>query len=164
MDKNDFLDCMKDFTTRSIGQMMLPVSDQKDNAGPKERAADIHLMRLSDSSAAKKKVPYIILQAIKSEDYQKPGEDPVSKVTLRSIFAVYNEDEQIGSLSLLGLMERLRIDILKTVIVGGRYELDIKESKLEQLIYPDNIAPYFGGEMLSVWKLPPVEREVGQWL
>lgn len=26
--------------------------------------------------------------------------------------------------------------------------------------YPDDTAPYFVGEMISTWKLPPVEREV----
>lgn len=34
------------------------------------------------------------------------------------------------------------------------------EAGLETIVYPDDTAPYFVGEMISTWMLPPVEREV----
>lgn len=39
---------------------------------------------------------------------------------VRSIFAVYNDDEQEGGLMLLNLMERLRIRLLREVVIGRR--------------------------------------------
>ena len=64
---------------------------------------------------------------------------------------------------LLNLMERLRIRLLRQVVIGRRYRLDL-EAGLETFIYPDDTAPYFGGEMTSTWHVPGVEREVQQWL
>jgi hypothetical protein len=76
---------------------------------------------------------------------------------------VYHPDEEEGALLLLNLMERLRIRLLKDVVIAGQFELDL-EAGLETLIYPDDTAPYYAGELLSTWKLPAVEREVRQWL
>lgn len=64
---------------------------------------------------------------------------------------------------LLNLMERLRIYLLKKVVIGKKYQLDL-ESGLETLIYPGDSAPYYVGEMISTWEMPPVEREVMKWL
>ena len=60
---------------------------------------------------------------------------------------------------LVNLMERLRIAILKQVIIGRRFQLDLKAG-VETLIYPDDTAPYYAGEMITTWILPAVEREV----
>lgn len=82
---------------------------------------------------------------------------------VRSIFAVYNDDEQEGGLMLLNLMERLRIRLLREVVIGRRFQLDL-EAGLETFIYPDDTAPYYAGEMTTTWRVPGVEREVRQWL
>ena len=82
---------------------------------------------------------------------------------MRSIFCVYSSNEEEGALALLNLMERLRIDLLRKCVLADRYELDL-ETGLEGLIYPNDSAPYYMGEMVSMWKLPAVEREVRQWL
>ena len=75
----------------------------------------------------------------------------------------YNDDEQEGGLMLLNLMERLRIRLLREVVIGRRFQLDL-ESGLETFIYPDDTAPYYAGEMTTTWRVPGVEREVRQWL
>lgn len=60
---------------------------------------------------------------------------------------------------LLNLMERLRIYLLQRVVIGGKYQLNL-EAGLETLIYPNESAPYYVGEMVSTWDMPSVEREV----
>lgn len=60
---------------------------------------------------------------------------------------------------LLNLMERFRIGLLKRVVIGGQFELDL-QAGMESLIYPEDTAPYYAGEMVSIWKLPPIKREV----
>ena len=82
---------------------------------------------------------------------------------VRSIFCVYCNDEQEGALHLLNLMERLRIRLLQDVVIGGQFELDL-EAGIEVLIYPENTAPYFAGEMSTTWKMPSVERKWREWL
>ena len=148
-----------------LGQqaVIMPVKIQSEGEEQQYRAAEVYLMRLPDGSAAKKKAPYIIHQAITSKDTQPSGELEAGAAVVRSIFAVYNDDEQEGGLMLLNLMERLRIRLLREVVIGRRFQLDL-ESGLETFIYPDDTAPYYAGEMTTTWRVPGVEREVRQWL
>ena len=99
-------------------------------------------------------------QLLTSKDQQPSGERVQSSASVRSIFVVYNDDEQEGGLMLLNLMERLRIELLRTGVLDSRFSLDLNEG-LEYMVYPDtDTAPFYAGEMSSTWKLIPVQREV----
>lgn len=164
MTKVILLDVLKDETEQAICHLLMPVARQKeDKEDPPDRVATVHRMRLPDSKAAKKKVPYILHQVITSKDQQPPGEENESRCTIRTIFCVYSPDEEKGGLLLLNLMERVRIRLLQKVVIGDQFELD-KEAGLECLVYPEDTAPYFAGEMVTTWKLLAVKREVRQWL
>jgi len=56
-------------------------------------------------------------------------------------------------------MERLRIELLKTVVLDGRYMLDTEDG-VDSVVYTDNIWPYYAGEMITSWKIPAIYREV----
>ena len=120
-------------------------------------------MRLPDSKAATKKAPYIIHQVITGSDSQQEGERERGIAAVRTIFCVYSEDEQAGGMLLLNLMERLRIALLRQVVIGDQFQLDLRNN-FDRLIYPDDTAPYYAGEMMSNWIMPSVEREVTKWL
>lgn len=160
MNKVILLDSLTDFTRNAVKDLILPVKIQSENECQRYRPAEVYKMRLPVSSEAKKKAPYIIHTVLTAFDEQKEGQPDYSQTVIRSIFCVYNPDEQEGGLALLNLMERLRIELLKTRVIGNRFELDVKNAKLEMLIYPDNTAPYFVGEMVSTWKMPGIKREV----
>ncbi len=159
MNKTELLDVLQEFTTNTVAQLILPVKAQKNNPDPEPRAATVYKMRLPDSTSATMKAPYILHQVITGSDKQPAGQDVDSRATIRSVFVVYGDDESEGALHLLNLMERFRIELLKTVVLNSRYELDLEEG-VDMMIYPDDTAPYFMGEMVTVWKLPPVRREV----
>lgn len=164
MTKIELLRQLKIFTEDAISELLLPVRMQKDDAEqPAPRPATVYLMRLPDSTAAAKKAPYIIHQAITGSDSQPEGQRVQCVAAIRSIFCVYSDDEQVGGMLLLNLMERVRIALLRQVVIGQQFELDLQNS-FEQLIYPDDTAPYYAGEMMSNWKMPAVEREVAKWL
>jgi hypothetical protein len=116
-------------------------------------------MRLPDSSAAQKKAPYIIHQIITGKDWQSESNREHAAATVRSIFCVYHDDEEEGGMLLLELMERLRIHLMKKIVIGRQFQLELEQG-LEMLIYPDDTSPYYNGEMMSTWILPRVEREV----
>ena len=163
MTKVVLLDQLKEFTEAATVGILMPGAHQKgDTEPPEPRAAEVYLTRLPDSKAAKKKAPYILHQVITGKDAQPSGELEASSCTVRSIFCVYNDDEQEGGLMLLNLMERLRIAFLEQVVIGGQFQLDL-EAGLESLVYPDDTAPYCAGEMVSEWSLPAVERKVKLW-
>ena len=141
----------------------MPTKMQKGDTEQKYRAADVYLMRLPDSNSATKKAPYILHQVITGKDTQPSGNLPESSVTVRSIFCVYNdneeEGEEEGGMMLLNLMETLRVDLMRQVVIGRQFELDL-EAGIETLVYPEDTAPFYAGEMITTWSLPAVEREV----
>ncbi|MBR2941839.1 MAG: hypothetical protein IKB82_00420 [Clostridia bacterium] len=153
------LEQLRDFSKAVTSEIIMPVKMQDGDDAPQFRAADVYLMRLPDSRAATKKAPYILHQLITGNDTQRSGERCESSAMVRSIFCVYSKDEQEGALLLLNLMERVRIELLRKVVIGRQFTLDL-EASLETLIYPDDTAPYFAGELISTWHLPAVEREV----
>lgn len=159
MNRITLLEQLRDITKKATGDIILPVKEQKGDAKKTSRAADIHLMRLPDSRAAQKKAPYIIHQLITGKDIQPQGENETASAVVRSIFCVYNDNEEEGSLMLVNLMERQRIHLLRQVVIGDQFQLDLVAG-LESMIYPDDTAPYYAGEMVSAWILPAIQREV----
>lgn len=160
MNRIILLEQFRDFTKSATADIILPVCMQRGDTEQEYRAADNYLMRLTDSSAAKKKAPYIIHQIVTGKDGQPKGEKEYARASTRSIFCVYNDDEQEGALALLNLMERVRICLLKQVVIGHQFELDL-EAGLETFVYTEDTAPFYAGEMMGTWKLPAIKREVG---
>lgn len=159
MNRITLLEQFKKHTQESVNDIIMPVRIQKGDTEQTSRSAEVHLMRLPDSNAAQKKSPYIIHQLITGKDIQIQGEDESASAVIRSIFSVYNDNEEEGALMLVNLMERLRISLLRQVIIGDQFQLDL-EAGLETMVYPDDTAPYYAGEMISTWILPAVKREV----
>lgn len=153
------LERLRDFTKAATAELMMPVRMQKGDTEQQYRPTAVYLMRLPDGKSATKKAPYVLHQLITGKDQQSRGQNIEASAQVRSICCVYNDDEQEGGLMLLNLVERLRVALLKQVVIGGQFTLDL-EVGLEVLIYPDDTAPYFVGEMISTWKLPAIEREV----
>ncbi|MEN6437023.1 MAG: hypothetical protein ABFD97_00400 [Syntrophobacter sp.] len=160
MNRIILLEKLRDLTMEETGDIIMPVRKQKGDPEQAYRAADVHLMRLPDSSVPQKKAPYIIHQLITGKDIQLPGQNVSASAVIRSIFCVYNDNEEEGALMLVNLMERLRISLLRQVVIGNQFQLDLVNG-LESIIYPDDTAPYYAGEMVSAWRLPAVQREVG---
>lgn len=48
---------------------------------------------------------------------------------------------------------------MREVVIKDKYRLDT-DAGLETLIYIDDTAPYYGGEMMFTIEIPPIEREV----
>lgn len=159
----NLLEQLKAVTDDAVKDLLLPVRAQKGDTVTADRPATVYKMRLPDSTSATKKAPYIIHQIVTSKDTQPSGQLEAGNAVVRSIFCVYCNDEQEGAMHLLNLMERLRIRLLQDVVIGGQFELDL-EAGIEVLIYPENTAPYFAGEMSTTWKMPSVERKWREWL
>jgi len=162
MTKIFLLKALKVFTEEVTKDLIMPVKRQKeDKEEPPPRAANIHMMRLVKSSSVEKAAPYIIHQVITGRDSQSPGNEATAQTVIRSIFCVYNEDEQEGSLMLLNLMERFRVEILQKVVLDNRFQIDLNDG-LDSIIYPDEgqLQSYYAGEYVSTWTLPAIKREV----
>ena len=152
------LEQLKAFTIAATRDLLLPLVPQEEELllPPRYGPPGVYRMRLPEFGAATRKAPYILHQAVTGKDVQKPGDrTPDSSAVVRTVFCVYCKDEEEGGLYLLNVMEQ--------VVIGKQFRLDLKEG-LESLAYPDDAssstAPYYLGEMVSQWKLPPVGRKV----
>lgn len=162
MSKVLFLNALKEFSECVTEGLLLPVCPQEKDPEPTPRPPGVYQMRLPQFRDATRKAPYILHQVLTGKDLQKAGMQlPEASAVLRTVFCVYNEDEEEGALMLLNLMEQLRSALLEHPVLNRQYELDLK-SGLETLAYPDDseprTAPYYLGEMISTWRLPPVAR------
>ena len=153
------LDALKTFTEGAISGLLLPCKPTKENTAPADRAADVYLMRLVKNSAAKESAPYIIHQIITTDDGLDERQRNKSEACVRSIFCVYSEDEQQGGLMLLNLMTRYKIALMQQVVIDKRFKLDVQK-RVQSIIYPDDTAPFYAGEMAAYFELPAIERKV----
>ena len=150
---------LKNLSKDAVKKMDLPVTVQKGDVKAEMRVPEVYKMRLPNSENAKKYVPYIIVQLVGTQHIQEPGKLPLHTASVRFIFAVYCEDEQAGSIMLLNVMDRVHQKLLSKVQVGKPFLLYIHKP-LETVVYPDDTAPYYAGEMAGTFILPPTEREV----
>ena len=159
----DLLQALADFIKEKTADLIMPTRVQGKNEEQGYRAADVYKMRLPDSKSATKKAPYVLIQLITAADEEPARDQDDSYAIVRIILCTYNPDEQEGALQLLNLASRIRINLLKTCVVGPKNEFWLdKTEKLEFMAYPDDTAPYYAGEMIGTWHIPPVRREVPQ--
>lgn len=123
----------------------------------KERAADVYKMRLPKKEDQTQKAPYILLQLLNGKDDKQEKEPEESTCKVRIVVVTYSEDEEMGAYDVLNVIMRIRSELLKAGIVGKQFVL---QKPLEYIIYPDSIAPYYTGEMVTNWSIPTIKREV----
>ncbi len=155
------LEELKRFCEDTTKNMILPTQVEKGDTKLIERAPEIYRMRLPDSKAAKKLAPYIIIQIPASKHFRDEQESNRAKyrVVVRFIFSVYCDNEEEGAIMLLNLMDRVQEQLLKKIQIGKAFVLDENE-QLESIVYPEDTAPFYAGEMVGTFKLIPIEREV----
>lgn len=163
MTSSDLLRCLCSFLEESTKDLLMPVALQKEDVKAGKTVEDqvpanIYQQRLPNNYDLTKITPYILARVIHGEDGQSEGEDPASIVVVRLTFTVYNQDEPEGELMLINLIERARQALEKTVVIGNLYTLDLS-SKLTYDVYDGIKYPYYAGEMITTWQLPPIERE-----
>lgn len=159
MTKVTLLEALRDFTRRAVGNMEFPVKPQPGDENPPDRPPEVFLCRVPSGKQATRKAPYILHQVVTSKDSQSKGGPMLSMVTVRSVFVVYDSDEQAGGIALLTLLDHIRTELLKQCVIGRQYRLSL-ESGIEYGIYTEDTAPFYAAEMITEWEVPSVEREV----
>ena len=148
---------MKAFIEENTKDILLPVRVDRKSGEAKERPAEVYKMRLPTKDAETKRIPYVLLQYIKSTDTQTAGEMPESSCMVRIVAATYSEDGEEGALCVLNLLTRIRIAFLRDGVIAEHFML---KPPIEMIVYPDSTPPYYLGEMMTEWRMPIVESEV----
>lgn len=153
----ELLDALKAFIEENTKDILLPVRVDRKSGEAKERPAEVYKMRLPTKDAETKRIPYVLLQYIKSTDTQTAGEMPESSCMVRIVAATYSEDGEEGALCVLNLLTRIRIAFLRDGVIEEHFML---KPPIEMIVYPDSTPPYYLGEMMTEWRMPIVESEV----
>lgn len=153
----ELLDALKAFIEENTKDILLPVRVDRKSGEAKERPAEVYKMRLPTKDAETKRIPYVLLQYIKSTDTQTAGEMPESSCMVRIVAATYSEDGEEGALCVLNLLTRIRIALLRDGVIAEHFML---KPPIEMIVYPDSTPPYYLGEMMTEWRMPIVESEV----
>jgi len=160
------LEQLKSFIQENTADIMLSVRSVKNKTLPEyeggeyditKRAAEVHLIRLPGKDAEMQRIPYIVLQYLNGKDAHEPGDRPDSTAYIRIIVATFSENDSEGALDVLNVITRIRGALLKAGEIGRQFLL---RKPLEYLLYPDDTQPYFFGEMMTIWEMPIIYREV----
>lgn len=153
----ELLEELKAYIERETKDMILPVRVDRRSGEHKERPAEVFTNDLPDKEAETKRIPYVLLQFIKSTDSQEEGKSPECVSMVRIVAATYSEDKAEGKRCVLNLLTRIKTAFLRDGMVADRY---ILKSPLEMIVYTEDTAPYHLGEMATLWSMPAVESEV----
>lgn len=153
------LDDLQKFIEENTADILLEVRTRTGSAERKERAAKVYKLGLPEKDDAMQQVPYILLKILNGADGKIEGQPKSGEVRVRMVIAAYSQDGERGQMALLNLILRIRERLQKQHIIGGRFCL---KYPFEYLIYQDTTAPYYLGEVMTLWSIPTVEREVHQ--
>lgn len=162
MTTNEFLDDLGTFMQEATKNLRLPVRPTKENREPEGRAPTVYKMRLPDAKSYQDKAPYLFNRVVLIEDHQHPGQRGEATCTICTSFCVYCDDEMQGALHLLNFIEDVRQAILREQVISNLYQI-VMDDGIQTAIYDNQPVPFFIGEMVTVWKIPTIEREVLRW-
>lgn len=151
------LDELQAFVIKATKDIVLMSRERDENDKRKESKITVFKMRLPNKEAETQQVPYILLQFINGKDLD--DSDDVAYV--RIVFTSYCEDREQGSLDVLNVLSTIRTNLLKLISLGGYFTL---KRPLEYMVYPEDTSPYYMGEMMTIWQMPDIKKEVQQWL
>ena len=151
------LDDLKAFIEENTADILLEARVRAGSPAEKERAAEVHVMALPEKDDSAQQAPYILLKPLTGTDEKEAGQPKKSEARVRIIIVAYATDAQQGQLALMNLILRIRERLQKQHIIGGRFCL---EYPFEYIIYQDTTPPYYMGEIMTLWSVPTIEREV----
>ncbi|GKS14786.1 hypothetical protein YDYSY3_57860 [Paenibacillus chitinolyticus] len=95
--------------------------------------------------------PYIIIQALDGEDLDRNG-----TAQIKFLLGTKSKDDD-GYLDVIHLIETIRLDLLRTGIIGGRFEI---QRPLQWTLFEEQPYPEWIGEIRTTWTTPAIIREV----
>lgn len=170
MTKIELLEELKSFTETALKDLLQPYQREKrisrnqetDEPTDEIQPVRVYLHRLPDEKALRT-APCVLHQLVTGKDFLNVKANRFCSVAVvRTGFCAYDNENGAAGGTLLNLMERLRIALLKEPrLANGRFLLDL-ESGVETLVYPDadQTKPFALGEMIATWYIPTVRREL----
>ena len=96
------LERLAEFVEENISDIKLQVRVTNTKPGEeKERAAEVHKMRLKKKEDKTQRIPYVLLQLLKLEDDKQPSQPAGATAKVRLVVATFSEDGEQGAYHVL---------------------------------------------------------------
>lgn len=148
----ELLNSLKEYLKEKTKNLILTARAEKNSLQEAKKPPFIFIGDLPQLNERTTRVPYILIKLVQGKD-----ELDESTCNIRIIAVTYNRNNDECYMECLNVIEKIRENLLKDVVVGERF---LCRKPLEYLIYEDDIKPYCIGELMTVWEIPQVMREV----
>lgn len=152
----DLLNCLKGYCEDITKDMRLVARVPKNGTEAGERHPKVFVGNLPNKESEKKTAPYILLKLL-----TKKTDDEESICRVRIICVTFSEDKQENYIQCLNLLTRIETKLLEDTVIANRYSC---QKPIETVVYDDDLEVYQVGEMMTVWELKKVERDVRKYL
>lgn len=152
----DLLNCLKGYCEDITKDMRLVARVPENGTEAGERPPKIFVGNLPNKESEKKTAPYILLKLL-----TKKTDDEESVCRVRIICVTFSEDKQENYIQCLNLLTRIETKLLEDTVIANRYSC---QKPIETVVYDDDLEVYQVGEMMTIWELKKVERDVRKYL
>lgn len=152
----DLLNCLKGYCEEITKDMRLVARVPENGTEAGERPPKVFIGNLPDKESEKKTAPYILLKLL-----TKKTDDEESVCRVRIICVTFSEDKQENYIQCLNLLTRIETKLLEDTVIANRYSC---QKPIETVVYDDDLEVYQVGEMMTIWELKKVERDVRKYL
>lgn len=151
----DLLESLKGYCEENTKDMRLVARVPENGKEAGERPPRVFIGNLPDKESEKKEAPYILLKLLT----KKVDEESVCRV--RIICVTFSEDKQENYIQCLNLLTRIETRLLEDVTITNRYSC---QKPIETILYDDDLEVYQIGEMMTIWEMPKMERNIRKYL
>jgi hypothetical protein len=152
----DLLNALKAYMEDKVKDMRLIARVSEDGTDPGERQPLVFIGNLPNKEQEKKVAPYILLKLL-----TKKVDDEENVCRVRVICVTFSEDKNENYMQCLNLVTKIETSLLEDVVVDERYSCQMP---IETIIYDENMELYQVGELMTIWELPQIHRDVRKYL
>ena len=152
----DLLEALKGYCEEITKEMRLLTRVPKNGIQAAERAPAVFIGSLPDKESEKKTIPYILLKLLTGKDDE---EESICRV--RIICVTYSEDKQENYIQCLNMITRIKTKLLEDVVIDSRFSC---QKPVEFIIYDDDLEVYQIGEIMTIWEMQQVKRDIRKYL
>ncbi|MCX4326449.1 MAG: hypothetical protein OSJ45_04025 [Lachnospiraceae bacterium] len=121
-----------------------------------KRCPAVFIGGLPDKNSERKAAPYILLKLLTGKD-----DDEESTCRVRIICLTYSENKEENYIQCLNLVTQIKTRLLEDVVVDNHFSC---QKPVEFIVYDDSLEVYQIGEIMTIWEMPKVERDVSKYL
>lgn len=152
----ELLEALKGYCEEITKDMRMLARVPKNSTQAAERAPEVFVGNLPDKESEKKAAPYILLKLLTGKD---DNEESICRV--RIICVTFSKDKQENYIQCLNLVTRIRTKLLEDVVIDNHFSC---QKPVEFIIYDDDLEVYQIGEIMTIWEMQQVKRDVRKYL